>query len=131
MICPPGRVPKYEARILRLCSGQVSKSETIANFESSNVQNVRFGIWDFGYWCLFSISILEFRICRFFTEGQKRQPSIMGWICAFYAKILVFRWSGICVTSCRKRNRKNLKNLDFCFQPAALLGDFLGNSCLF
>lgn len=47
----------------------------------------------------------------------------MGWICAFYAKILVFRWSEICVSSFRKRNKKNLKNLDFCFQPAALLGE--------
>jgi hypothetical protein len=123
MVRPPGRVPKYEARI--------SKSETIANFESSNVQNVRFGIWDFGYWCLFSISILEFSICRFFTEGQKRQPSIMGWICAFCAKIRKKTETAENISVQLQRSKKFFENLDFCFQPAALLGDFSGNSCLF
>jgi hypothetical protein len=42
-------------------------------------------------------------------------PSIMGWICAFGAKILVFSWIEICVSIRLQRSKKFFENLDFCF----------------
>jgi len=91
------------------------KSEIISKFE--------FKMFNTG--CL-ELSLFSFAfLLAFFCRRQKKPPPIIGATCRFDVKIYKIVDGVFDVSLCFTRNKKNLKNFDFCFQLPPDLIDFL------